>query len=274
MPADVPGAVLFRELIALPPERIEQQLEVARRFLKPDDSGHKGAAVRGLSPHAPYSVHPALFDRLIGLSAESRTPLAIHLAETEAELQLLHDGTGELVDFLSDLEVWRDGVIPRGARSLHYLRSLADLKHVVIAHGNYLDDEEIDFVASHRNLAVAYCPRTHAFFGHTQHPWRKLIARGGVVAIGTDGRCSNPDLSVWNELLFLSAQSPECDPAILLQMGTRNGARALGLEADLGSLESGKQAKIAIIQLGDAKAGDPYDELFHPASRVAQYVSA
>jgi aminodeoxyfutalosine deaminase len=274
MPADVPGAVLFRELIALPPDRIEQQLEIARRFLKPDDSGHRGAAVRGLSPHAPFSVHPELFDRLIGLSAESRTPLAIHLAETEAELQLLHDGTGELVDFLSDLGVWRDGIIPRGTRPLRYLRSLADVEHVVIAHGNYFDDEEIDFVATHRNLAVAYCPRTHAFFGHRQHPWRKIIARGGVVAIGTDGRCSNPDLSVWNELLFLSARTPECDPAILLQMGTLNGARALGLEAELGTLEPGKQAKLAIIRLGNANAGDPYAELFDPASRVAQYLSA
>jgi aminodeoxyfutalosine deaminase len=270
MPADVPGAVLFRELIALPPERIEQQLEIARRFLKPDDSSHQGAAVRGLSPHAPYSVHPEMFDRIIRLSADSRTPLAIHLAETEAELQLLRDGTGEIVDFLSGLGVWRDGVIPHGTRPLHYLRSLADLEHVVIAHGNYLDDEEIDFVASHRNLAVAYCPRTHAFFGHRQHPWRKIIARGGVVAIGTDGRCSNPDLSVWNELLFVSAQAPDCDPAILLQMGTLNGARALGLEAEFGTLEPGKQAKLAIIRLGDANAGDPYDELFHPASRVAQ----
>ena len=45
MPADVPGAVLFRELIALPPERIEQQLEIARRFLKPDESRHQGAAL-------------------------------------------------------------------------------------------------------------------------------------------------------------------------------------------------------------------------------------
>jgi aminodeoxyfutalosine deaminase len=211
-----------------------------------------------------------MFDRIIRLSADSRTPLAIHLAETEAELQLLRDGTGEIVDFLSGLGVWRDGVIPHGTRPLQYLRSLADLEHVVIAHGNYLDDEEIDFVASRRNLAVAYCPRTHAFFGHRQHPWRKIIARGGVVAIGTDGRCSNPDLSVWHELLCVSAQTPDCDPAILLQMGTLNGARALGLEAEFGTLEPGKQAKLAIIRLGDANAGDPYDELFHPASRVAQ----
>jgi 5-methylthioadenosine/S-adenosylhomocysteine deaminase len=57
-------------------------------------------------------------------------------------------------------------------------------------------------------------------------------------------------------------------------MGTLNGARALGLEAELGTLEPGKQAKLAIIRLGNANVGDPYAELFDPASRVAQYLSA
>ena len=65
---------------------------------------------------------------------------------------------------------------------------------------------------------------------------------GALVAIGTDGRGSNPDLSVWNELLFLRSAYPDVDPALLLQMGTQNGARALGLESRLGTLEAGKTA--------------------------------
>jgi aminodeoxyfutalosine deaminase len=272
-PADVSGAVLFRELIALPPEKIDQQVAVARRFLEASQSPPEGSAVRGLSPHAPYSVHPRLLERVIELCAEHHAPLSIHLAETQGELQLLREGKGELVDFLSELNAWRERVIPRGTRPLDFLRSLAALKRVVIAHGNYLDEEEIDFVAARRHLAVAYCPRTHAFFGHGEHPWRKLMHRGGLVAIGTDGRCSNPDLSVWNELLFLSARFPECDPAILLQMGTLNGACALGSEADFGTLERGKMARLAIVRLGDATKGDPYEDLFHPASCVAPYVS-
>ena len=101
----------------------------------------------------------------------------------------------------------------------------------------------------------------------------KLIARGGLVAIGTDGRCSNPDLSVWNELLFLSGRFPECDPEILLRMGTLNGARALGLETELGTLETGKTARAAIVRLGDVAAGDPYAALFHPDSRVVRLLS-
>jgi aminodeoxyfutalosine deaminase len=272
-PADAPGAVLFRELIGFPAETVDERFEIARRFLQADSGGGAGEAVRGLSPHAPYSVHPKLFERVVALAAERRAPLAIHLAETQAELQLLHEGQGELVDLLSELGAWRNGILPGGTRPLDYLRPLAAVERVVIAHGNYLDDEEIDFVAAHRNLAVVYCPRTHAYFGHAEHPWRKLIARGALVAIGTDGRCSNPDLSVWNELLFLSGRFPQCDPAILLRMGTLNGACALGLETEIGTLEKGKSARAAIVRLGDVTAGDPYAALFHPGSRVARLLT-
>ena len=273
MLADVPGAVLFRELIGLPPETVNGQLEIAERFLQDDGGGRSGAALRGISPHAPYSVHPELFKRLVALAAQRRAPLTMHLAETQAELELLREGRGELVDFLSGLGVWRDGVIPLGTRPLDYLRPLAALQRVIVAHGNYLDDEELEFVAARRNMAIAYCPRTHAFFGHSEHPWRKLLARGGLVAIGTDGRCSNPDLRVWNELLFLHARFPQCDPAILLQMGTLNGARALGLEAELGTLEPGKAARAAVVRLGQIGIGDPYAELFHPESHVVRLFS-
>jgi cytosine/adenosine deaminase-related metal-dependent hydrolase len=269
-PAVVPGGVLFRELIGLPPESIDSQLEIAARYLEEDESVGLAGAVRGLSPHAPYSVHPRLFERAISLAASRHAPLTMHLAETQAELTLLRDGTGDLVEFLSNLGVWRDGVVPRNRRPLDYLRAMAGLDRVVIAHGNYLDNDEIDFVACHRNFAVAYCPRTHAYFGHTEHPWRKLIEREGLVAIGTDGRGSNPDLSIWNELVFLADRYPEINPAVLLQLGTLNGARALGYEEDFGTLEKGKSARAAVISLGKTGTTDPYAELLHPQSRVSR----
>jgi aminodeoxyfutalosine deaminase len=269
-PADVAEAVLFRELIGFRSETVEKQFETAQRFLEGSRGVRAGAAVRGLSPHAPYSVHPALFERLVALAAARRAPVAIHLAETKAELQLLGTGTGPLVELLSDLGAWEAGNVPRGTRPLDYLRLMTGLERVIVAHGNYLDAAEIDFVAGRRNFAIAFCPRTHAFFGHAEHPWRTLAARGALVAIGTDGRCSNPDLSVWNELLFLSARFPGCDPALLLRLGTVNGARALGRESDLGTLELGKSAQVAVIQLGQASGNDPYDDLFHPNSRVAR----
>ena len=223
---------------------------------------------RGLSPHAPYSVHPRLLEQLVALAARRKAPVTTHLAETEQELQLLREGRGELVDFLTDLGAWRQGVIARSTRPLDYLRALSSLERVLVAHGNYLDDEELDFLAAHPHMALVYCPRTHAYFGHADHPWQKLSSRGGLVAIGTDGRGSNPDLSVWNELCFLHTKFPACDPALLLRMGTLNGARALGWEARFGTLEPGKAATLAVIRLGEVGVDDPYAALFSPASRV------
>jgi len=265
-----PRLVVFRELIGIEPEKIDERLEAARRFLEEGDRRDPSGDIRGLSPHAPYTVHPRLFEGIIRVAEERCVPVTLHLAETQAELELLREGRGELVDFLSELGVWREGVFSRGTRPLDLLGPLASVERVIIAHGNYLDDEELEFVAARRNLAVAFCPRTHAFFGHENHPWRALIAKGAIVAVGTDGRCSNPDLNVWNELLWLHARFPAVDPALLLQMGTRNGARALGLESEFGSIEIGKAAQTAVVRLGDPGADDPYAALFHPASRVIE----
>ncbi len=266
--APAPRAVVFREFLGLAPGKVAGQLEIARRFLKERGIDERAGILRGLSPHAPYSVHPQLFAGLIECARQARAPVTVHLAETEAELELLRNGTGELVELLNGFGEWRPGVIPIGLRPIDFLRRLAVLERVIVAHANYLDDEEIDFVAVHRNITVAYCPRTHAFFGHSDHPWRTLADRGGRIAIGTDGRGSNPDLSVWNELQFLNRRFPECDPALLLQMGTLNGACALGLDSQLGTIEPGKSAQGAVLRLGDPRAADPFDALFHPDSRV------
>ena len=180
-PADVAEAVLFRELIGFRPDTMEKQFETARRFLDGSRGVPSGAAVRGLSPHAPYSVHPTLFERLVALAAERRAPVAIHLAETKAELQLLSAGTGPLVELLSELGAWEQGIVPPRSRPLDYLRLMTGLERVVVAHGNYLDDAEIDFVAGRSNFAVAFCPRTHAFFGHAEHPWQTLAGAADLL---------------------------------------------------------------------------------------------
>ena len=163
--------VVFRELLGLLPERIEEQLAIANRHLEEAAADEQPTIVRGLSPHAPYSVHPELFHRLVGLCREHQAPLAMHLAETRAELELLSHGRGELVEMLSAFGAWRENIIPRSTRILDYLKPLADVECGLIVHGNYLSDEDIGFLAEHPHLSVVYCPRTHAYFGHQNHPW-------------------------------------------------------------------------------------------------------
>jgi cytosine/adenosine deaminase-related metal-dependent hydrolase len=192
----------------------------------------------------------------------------MHLAETPGELELLETGAGEFVKFLRELGVWRDDVFTHSSRPLDYVRELARAERALAIHGNYLDDEEIDFIAAHPNISVVYCPRTHAFFGHTPHPWRTMLSRQVHLALGTDSRASNPDLSLFAELQFLRKLAPDFDPVHLLELGTINGARALGQDAKTGSLDVGKSADLTVVALPNASHGDPYSLLFDPASRV------
>jgi aminodeoxyfutalosine deaminase len=267
-------AVAFRELLGPSPAAVERQMEIARQFVDDPQGDPRPGLVRGLSPHASHSVHPLLLDQAVSFARARRLPVAIHLAETRAELECLASGTGELVDLFTEAGMWPGPLYPSGTRPLEVLRRLESLPRVVIAHGNYLDDEELNYLARRPNFAVAYCPRTHVFFGHEDHPWQKLIARGGIVAIGTDGRCSNPDLSVWHELKFLRARFPEHDPADLLRMGTIQGARALGLSEQIGTIEPGKSPGLVAIRLGRAGLADPYDELFDDDSEVEELIAS
>ncbi len=252
--------VVFQELLGLAAEQHEPQLTLARDHLQ---QRRRERLVYGLSPHAPYSVRPPLYEALVKLAAETSCPLAVHLAETRAELELLRAGTGEFVELLRGFDVWDPIAIPRGTRPLDYLRPLADVPHALVIHGNYLDGDEIAFLAEHRNISVVYCPRTHAYFGHQSHPWQRMLDAGVSVALGTDSRGSNPDLSLWRELQFLRCTFPDVDPALLLELGTIRGARALGLDGEIGTLTPGKSADLAVIALGRESA-----ELFDSNTRV------
>lgn len=253
--------VLFRELLGLLPEQMNEQLTIARAHLERNVT--ESNLIRGLSPHAPYSVHPELFQRLVDLANEFQAPLSVHLAETEAELELLAHGKGELVEMLSDFGVWQQNIISPGTRPLDYLESLEKLNHVLIVHGNYFSVEEIDFLAEHPNMTVVYCPRTHHYFGHKEHPWLELLRRNVNVALGTDSRASNPDLSLWRELCFLHNHFPDVSPHTLLELGTLRGARALGLENETGSLTVGKSADFAVVSLDNSSAkNDACSQLF------------
>jgi cytosine/adenosine deaminase-related metal-dependent hydrolase len=249
-------SLVFQELLGLSPAAVPVKLAEAREHL-----GRADCRV-GLAPHTPYTVHPELLRGAIELARQRQAPLAFHLAESPEELELLRTGRGPFRELFDELGFWVEGAIPRGARPLDYLRQLTAAPRTLIVHGNYLDQDEIDFVASHADrLAVIYCPRTHAYFGHAEHPWRRMLARGITVAIGTDSRASNPDLSVLAELRFL-AHREVIDPASLLKMGTLAGAAALGLEQELGSLRPNKRANLTIVPLPPYNATDPHELLF------------
>ncbi len=158
----------FIELIAPVADRVAAAVELARSHLHSVPLLRRSSAgdiAPGLGPHAPYSVHPELLAAVVELSTAEAVPLAMHLAESPEELELLQYGSGPLRTLLEELgtaENSRGLTAPgrSGMRPMDYLRRLAAAHRALVVHGNYLADDEIAFLARR--------PRG----------WRRSIARG------------------------------------------------------------------------------------------------
>ena len=267
LPETMPTTVMFDESIGPTMLRAQAAAESANVFLAAGSS--RSEVLPALSPHAPYTVHPRLLSSLVELSRRHGVPLAMHLAESREELELLRAGSGPFRDLLESVGVWEDdGRLPRIA---DYLAELAKAPRALVIHGNYLDDEEVEFLAARRQtMSVVHCPRTHHFFGHEPYPLAGRLAAGVSMALGTDSRASNPDLSLFEEMRFVAEHHPNVDSATVLRLGTIGGAVALGLDDRTGTIEPGKQADLAVIAIATASADDPHELLFLPESRVVR----
>jgi len=253
-------AVVFRELIGLPKDRAEQSWQRAQTWL---GAAQATAACRpALSPHAPYSARVSL----IKAAAQSGLPLAIHLAEFEHERALLEEHSGPFVEFLKEFGAWDPLGLAKGPE--HVLRLIAGNQPALCIHGNYLSLN----APIPDNLSLVHCPRTHAAFGHPPFPLQHWIDRGVNVAIGTDSLASNPDLSVLEEMREVRRWHPDIPGDVILQLGTSNGARALGLDRECGSLEQGMTADFVVVPIDDAAQDcrDVYDLILQSENAVGQ----
>ena len=218
---------------------------------------------RGLSPHAPYSLHLETLERLVAIAAAAGAPVAMHVAESREELEFLATGGGPFRELLDAFGVrCEPGATAR--RILDYLERLAPARRTAVVHGNYLGAEELDFLAQHQErFAVVYCPRTHAYFRHERHPAADLMRRGVRVALGTDSRASSPDLNLLAELRTAAAAAPDVDPGAWLRAATLDAAWALGLEAEFGALTAGRRAVFTVLPF---ERGDPHEAVLAGSS--------
>jgi cytosine/adenosine deaminase-related metal-dependent hydrolase len=243
-------AVVFRELIGVSEERASAALKDFLWWLA--DTEPTPTCRPGVSPHAPYSVAEELFEQ----ATHAGVPLAIHLAESRAELELLAGHSGPFEPFLKEFNAWApERLIADDERAV---RLATTNDRFLFVHCNYLSPQ----APISSSGTVVYCPRTHAAFGHPPHPFREFLARGVRVALGTDSLASNPDLSLLVEARFVHGRHPDFPGDGLLHTATLAGAEALGWDDETGSIEPGKSADLAVVALPDRDAADPHDLLF------------
>jgi cytosine/adenosine deaminase-related metal-dependent hydrolase len=187
-------------------------------------------------------------------------PVAIHLAETRDELQLLERQDGPFVAFLLEVGVWDPSGLARGISDV---MEIFAGRETLWVHGNYLNAETTGAPCG----TLVVCPRTHAAFGHTRHPLPTMLARGWNIALGTASLASNPGLDMLGEIRHLRREYPEVSADLCLQWATLGGARALGWDAETGSLTPGKSADLVVVPLAEGD-GDPLEKLLESGGQV------
>lgn len=218
----------------------------------------------GLSPHSPYTVGSRLFELIAQYSIINRVPLSIHAAESADEDDLLQRGEGLFAEFASRAGL--DWNSPH-CTPIEYLERIGVLStRPLLAHCVTVSDSDINKIRSN-GARIAHCPKSNAKFGHGYAPFDKFLDAGIAVGLGSDSVASNNICDLLEESRFaaLSARNrPDRNRFVTaheaLETATLGGAKALGLDSLIGTLEPGKQADIAVISL-DHQAQQPIHEI-------------
>jgi cytosine/adenosine deaminase-related metal-dependent hydrolase len=225
------------------------------------------------SAHAPYSTHADLLRALKKRALLAGHIFPIHVAEPQAESDMMSRGRGELVDFLERRGFWDGSFQPTGIDnngSVQYLHQLGILDDKTLCvHSIHVSETEIELLIK-TGSKVCLCPGSNRYLGVGKAPVDQYLQAGMLPALGTDSLASNPEISMWREMQLLADDHPDVDPVDILTMATAGGAGALGLDLEVGTLEPGKQATFLSVLLPDRvkKASDVYDYLVTTGSSL------
>ena len=247
---EYPRRVVFEETLGLTPALAEPAMaKIKALFNLADREKSRSLHVHAVSPHAPYSTSKELYRRAAAFAQSCKAPWTTHVAETPEELRFFETGDGEFREFLTGLGVLPENWRAPGTHPVAWLDA-ADIlgPSCLLAHCNYLNDDAVARIARSKSNVV-YCPRSHAFFGHENHPVRRLLDAGVPVALGTDSLASNDSLSLIDEMRYLYARRKDLTPEEILRAATIHGAVALGFADRLGCLAPGYYADMTVLDL-------------------------
>jgi aminodeoxyfutalosine deaminase len=206
----------------------------------------------GISPHACYTVRPELFMQIAGWAYNEQLPVSFHVAESKAEEDFISRREGVIAEFLRERAA--DWSFLGESSIQHLARTRIFETKPLVAHAVQASEKDLDLLAE-ADVAVAHCPKSNAKFGHGIAPVYDMQSRGIRVSLGTDSAASNNRLDLFEEARFaLLQQRSRSQQQILseqkmLEMLTIDGARAMGMSNEIGSLEIGKLADLILVKI-------------------------
>jgi len=243
--------VLGSSLIEFPApdsKTIPDALAYAERFLK--RWANDPLVVPAVAPHSTYLATPETLKAARALADRYHAPILIHLSESSDEQSQVRERYGRTpTEHLRQLGILRRGVLG--------------------AHGIWLTPSD-RAILKEAGAGVAHCPQSNMKLASGTAPVRDMLAEGLRLGLGTDGAASNNDLDMFEEMLTaaLLAKHASGDPTVapapaVLEMATLGGARALGMEDRIGSLEPGKRADLVVVGLDEPRLHPLYDPVSH-----------
>jgi aminodeoxyfutalosine deaminase len=261
----------FLELIGIKDHQQPQAIvrEAVERLagLKPARGGV------GLCPHAPYSTTSELMRLSARVARARRWRLSAHVGESALEYEMFARARGPMFEWLrrSGRDMSDCGL---GSPVQHVERCGALSRRLLIAHANHLGKHDAALLAK-RQVQVVHCPRCHFYFHHHRSPLRRLLRAGVNVCLGSDSLASvykprrqTVELSLFEEMRALARSAPWLSARKILRMATLNGARALGMQGQIGELSSGAFADLIAIPFA-GRLGDTYKVVLSHTGDVA-----
>lgn len=213
-----------------------------------------------VSVHSPYTVDPESSRLAARRTRELGWTLAIHLSESPEEVEFVREGTGGLADIFGRNEWGGAGVSPvRYAESIELLAPQTIAAHLA----TLVSEEDLEILAR-TGVAAAHCPRSNEFLGCGVSPVPRMMEVGVRVGMGTDGLWSSPSMNLFEETM-VAVGLHGLGGATGLELTTLGGARALGIAAETGSLEAGKWADLAVVEVAPG-TDDPERDVLEAAA--------
>ena len=250
----------FIEVSGFVPATASERFEKAKAILSEYQSAEKNVQhsmfniqCSTLSPHAPYSVSPKLFELINNATANNI--LTIHNQETEAEEDFIKNKIGDFLRLYEKLGIDISFYAPSGKSSLqNWWPYLKNNQSVILVHNVTTSTEDIEFAKPSTinyqpsTLHFCLCPNANLYITNTLPNVNMLMEQDSNIVLGTDSLASNHQLNILEEIKTLHKNFPAIKLQTMLQWATTNGAKALQMETVLGSFEKNKKPGVVLIE--------------------------